>query len=396
MDKVYSYTAKNRNDSAVKGQVIAENSDHAFEVAVKLGLTPIEIKLDVSSTLSLAKDFSLNELGRLYITMGKRMRNSGNFAGGIKASIEFIKDIRIKSSLSMVYYAIMDGQKISQALRLAGFPNRHCSAIEAMEESGNISDTLISLGQECQRENDLKKRISKLTRMPKFFFFIVIVMVYGAFGFMIHGILGKLSEMVGGLDQMPSYTQVFYKFSVLFSENLMISSIAYFSAIAGLIYFAKSSLAKRLLYKIPVANQLSERSDMASLWGSFALLYDAGINLPQASEMIAKAAEREESTTSFKMLASNLRSGFTLAESVKRSDFPDYVVSAISAGESQQGNMGESMKDLSLELQEDVMMLMSRIEDSTNIGITLAMAATVVFFFMITYYPMLSTMLSQL
>jgi type II secretory pathway component PulF len=326
--------------------------------------------------------------------MGKRMAKGGQIATGLESAMEFIKDLRLKIYISMLYQSVMEGRKLGESMELAKFPDRHAKAIAAMEESGQVPDTFISLAEECRREHNLKSSMVSLMRTPKAFMIIVFIMFYGAFGFMSPMMLGQLEEIVGR-DNMPGYARDYFDFVTLFSDNLIISTIAYFGSIVGLYMLGKSPPALKLANKIKIVNTISERGDQASLWLKYGLMFSSAMNLQEASLLVAESAKRDDSREAFYNLESYLSSGYSIAKAVEMSGFPPYVISAIKAGESSEG-LGDAMKSLSIELFEDVDMLISQLTDTVKTIMVLTMSVVVVIFFLLTYYPLLSTMMGQL
>jgi type II secretory pathway component PulF len=395
MEKVYKYTGIDpTNGEFYERFLIAASMDDAYDLLNKMGTDFMEMKLDVRNTISLSKNLPLKDLARFYDTMGKRMAKGGQFATGLESAMEFIKDLRLRIYISMLLQAILEGRKIGESMELANFPDRHAKAIAAMEESGQVPDTFISLAEECRREHNLTSSMVSLMRSPKAFMVIVLIMFYGAFGFMSPMMLGQLEEIVG-YDNMPGYARDYLDFVTLFSENLIISTILYFGIVVGLYMSGKSKFAKKLANKVKIINTISERGDQASLWLKYGLMFSSAMNLQEAAILVAQSAKRDDSKEFFYNLESYIASGYSIGKAVEMSGFPQYVVGAIKSGESSEG-IGDAMKSLSVELFEDVDMLISQLTDTVKTIMIIVMSIVVVIFFLLTYYPLLSTMMGQL
>jgi type II secretory pathway component PulF len=395
MDKVYKYTGVNQTDGEFfERYLIAPSMDDAYNLLNQMGTDFFEVKLDPKNTISLSKNLPLKDLARFYDTIGKRLEKGGQLVSGLESAMEFIKDLRLKTYISMLLQSVSEGRKLGESMLMAGFPDRHAKSIAAMEESGQVPETLKSLAEECKREHNLNSSIKGLMRMPKAFGVIVGIMFYGAFGFMSPMMLGQLEDIVG-YDNMPPYAQTYFDFVSMFSDNLIISSIIYFGIIIGFIVFAKSSVAKKIANKIPIVNNISERGDYASLWLRYGLMFSSAMNLQEASVLVAESAKRDDSKEAFYNLESYLSSGYSIGRAVEMSAFPHYVVNAVKSGESSDG-IGDAMRSLSIELFEDIDMLISQMTDTVRTVMMLVMTVVVVVFFLLTYYPLLSTMMSQL
>lgn len=393
MEKVYAFTYINREDKTISSEVIADNEGHAYERLGDMGISPYELKLNLGKTISLSKKLPLRQLGRFYETMGKRIENGSSIVKGLESAIEFTNDTRLKASISTLYNAMSEGRSMGVGMQMAQFPERHAKSISAMEDSGQTDVTLKSLAEECYRDFTMQSSIKKLLRMPKVFAVLVICMFYGAFGFLSPMMLGKMIEIVGEGD-LSSYTEHYYYFVKAFSDNIVISTIIYFGFFIGIYAFGRTALAARLVDKIKIIHQISERGDMAGLWLRYGLMFQAAINPQQSALMVGRSAKRTDSKECFRVMESFLQSGYTIPVSVERAEFPDYVISSIRAGASAE-DMGTVMISMSQELFEDVDMLISQLTDTLQTLITLAMSVSVLLFFALTYYPLLSTLMSQ-
>lgn len=395
MDKVYKYTGvDNLSGDFFERFLIAESIEDARATLTQMGTDFFQLKLDYRNTISLSKNIPLKDLSRFYNTIGKRLEKGGQLISGLESSMEFIKDVRLNTYISMLLQSVSEGRKLGESMSIAGFPDRHSKAISAMEESGQVPETLQSLAEECTRENKLNTSLKGLMRTPKAFGFIVAIMFYGAFGFMSPMMLEQLADIVG-YDNMPPYARNYFDFVSLFSNNLIISTIIYFGIIVGFILFCKSDLAKKLAHKIPVVNNISERGDHASLWLRYGLMFSSAMNLQEAAILVAESAKREDSTEAFYSLEGYLSSGYSIGKAVELSGFPNYVENAVKSGESSDG-IGDSMKSLSIELFEDVDMLIDKMTDVIRTVMMFVMTLVVLVFFLLTYYPLLSTMMSQI
>lgn len=393
MEKVYKFSYESKGD-VVTSQLIASDVSEAYEKLEGMNIDPYELKLDIRSTISLGKTLPLKELARFYETMGKRMSSGALISTGLESAIEFTSDIRLKAAISTLKNATDEGVKIGIAMEKAGFPFRHAKAIGAMEETASTDETFISLAEECRREERMSSGIKKLLRMPKIFGTVVALMFYGAFGFLSPMILEKLVKIVGE-DELSPFVSMYYGFVTNFSQNIIISTILYFGSFIAIYVIGKSNFVKKLFDKIKIFHEISERSDMASLWLKYGLMFRSGMNALYAALLVAESAKREDSRLSFIALENNLGSGYDMSASIENAGFPDYIVRAIKAGESS-SSVEQSMMDISTELFEDVDMLVSKLTDTVQTMTVIGMAIIVLIFFVLTYYPLLSTIMSQL
>lgn len=397
MDKVYNYTAFDSFDNGISSKIMASSKNDAIQKLQLMGIDAYKLNLHVSDTFSvMTSSFNLKEMSRFYNTIGKRIKNGSKIDSGLQSSIGFIDDIRLKSCIYTLKAAHEDGVPLGKAMEIAGFPDRHAKAISAMEVSGNIDEAFLSLAKECRREHDLKSKINGMLRQPKTFLVMVIIMFYGTFGFLSPSILSQLTKIVGGEENLPKFTQKYKIFIDLFHSNLIYSTIIYFFVVFAFIYFLKSKYFKALIEKVKIVKVISEKSDQAGLWQRFGLMYKASMNITDAAIMVANSAKRKQSKESFMSMEGYVQQGVKIKDAVRLSKFPDYVIRAIDAGDSTDGEMGDAMMELSSELYEDVDFLSEKLTDTLGLAVLFGMGLLLIVFFLLTYYPMVSTTLSKL
>jgi len=398
MDKAYRYTARNNYDVNVDGLIVAPDEDRAHDMLLRAGLRPMELKLDLDHTVAVmtSKGFDQRELARVYRSLGRRVHAGVSVIDGIERLAGFTDDIRLKTALQLAATAIRDGMALGEAIVMAGFPERDAMAISAMEQSGKVDEVLNSIAEDVERSGALQKSISRIAFIPITFTFIAWALFYGASVYLIPRMLSKVVEIIGK-DKLPAYSQAVYDFTTWASANWLIYTVLYVGIAVIIVTFFRWRLVKQwFLTHIGILDSLSKFVDHARLWRSYALLYEAGTNPAEAAEQIGKSAIRQDSQEGFAHLATHLRSGMNLEESTAATDFPEFVKASVATAASQHGNIPEFLIRFSDELYEDVDTLTAKLKDRVSLLMTMFMAAVLMMFFLLTYYPMLSAVLSQI
>ena len=398
MDKAYRYTARNSYDVNADGLIVAPDEDQAHEMLLRAGLRPIELKLNLDYTVAVmtSKGFDKRELARVYRSLGRRVRAGINVIDGMERLAAFTEDIRLKTALQLAASAMRDGMPMGEATVTAGFPERDAMAISAMEQSGKVDEVLESLAEDVGRASVLQKSISRITFTPIMFTFIAWALFYGASVYLIPKTLSRVVEIIGK-NKLPAYSQAVYDFTIWASANWLIYTVFYVGITTVIVAFFRWRLVKQwFLTHIGILDSLSKFVDHARLWRSYALLYEAGTNPAEAAELIGKSAIRQDSREGFAHLATRLRSGMDLEESTAATDFPEFVKASVVTAASQHGNIPEFLIRFSDELYEDVDTLTAKLKDRVSLLMTLFMAVVLMLFFLLTYYPMLSAVLSQM
>lgn len=396
MDKAFNYRAKNRTRDLIDGVVYAADADSAYLKLTQMGYVPSDMPtLNPHYTIRniITRGFDRKELARFYSSMSKRLKNGRSVPEGLDNAIEFVDDPRLKQSLAMMRQFVQEGNSLAAAMKLSGFPLRDVEIVRSTAEAGKTAESLMRIAQEIFRAETLRKSIVSVIRMP----IIVLLIMYGAFWgvtVFIAPVMMKFFKSALGNVKLPAFAKAYYDFAAIFKTNLTLSTALYIALLIGVVWFVRTPTFRMLLERIPLIRTIAERSDMANLWTSFAMLYDAGINTEETTTLLAAAAARPESKEAFMNMHRLLRSGSSIEVAVQRSRFPLYIVRGIQASVSS-GDLVGGLEDMCRDLATDVEEYTSKLKDNIQLFATLILSVFVLMFFMVTYYPIISATLSQ-
>jgi type II secretory pathway component PulF len=397
MDKAYTFTAKNRSKEMMSGVVYAGDPELAYIKLTKLGYQPSEHpKLSLSYTLQnmMSTGFDRKELARFYASMAKRLKNGRSVPEGLDNAVEFVDDPRLKQALVMMKQFVQEGNSLAGAMKLSGFPMRDVEVIRSTAEAGKSPESMDRIAKEIVRADALRKSIISVLRMPMVICFIMYVAVYMMLVF-IAPAMSKFFKTALTNVKLPAFAQGFYDFAAFFKANIYVGTAIYIGLLAGVVWFIRSPMFQKLTDHIKLVRKISERSDQANLWTSFSMLYDAGINTETSTKMLAEAAVRPESRASFLTMHRLLRSGSKIADAVPKSGFPIYIVRGVQAAESG-GELVLGLDDMCKDLAQDIEEYTAKLKDFISLASISILSLFVLIFFMLSYYPILSSTLSQI
>lgn len=395
MEYAYRYIARASSGHSVDGVVFASDDMHAAMKVKQIGHQPIDLHLDVLATMSSLwiKEFNQAELARFYISLGKKLEHGGSVGTGVQEAMEFVNDTKLLTALGIMRDAVREGAKVGQAMAMAGFDQREVAAISALEKVGQQGATFISLGEEVERRRRLKQMMKKTMRTPKFFMALVYAMTYGTLVWAAPKV-EKLLKSMPNVD-LPPFAKAYYRLADLFQAHLLLATSAYLAIGIGTVFLLRSPAFRSLLNSFPTIRRLDERSDQASLWGGFAVLYEAGQAMDASAKMLAKASYRPESRRWFDELGALIHAGVKLEEAVARAGFPAYVCNAVRAGVSS-GDISHGLERLTKQLMEEVTDLSEGLSTYIEYGMYILMGVALLIYFMITYYPILQATMAQI
>lgn len=395
MDTAYRYTAKTSRGQKITGVIHAKNKPLAFSKLKKGGFMPLKVQASVGDTLSgwFRPSFDKQELSRLYITVGRRLKNGKSLVEGLEAAGEYIQDNRLRQAVLMMRQSVLDGQSEFQAMQAAGFPRRDTLVIRSTAETGKTGESFMALGDEIARIEALRRSVASTFRMPAMMAVFMVLFVWAALMFIAPATMSFLKQTGLKLNFSPLIAS-YFKLVALFHKQEVVSSAIYFGLFASIGYFLRTDTFKAFLDKFKTLRTLSVKSDHAALWNSFALLYDAAVPAREAAAIVGDSAKRADSKQAFLKMAKMVESGRSLEDATASAGFPQFVVSGVSSAASG-GDMVAGLNDLVRNLEEDVRVLTAVLQENAKIASVLAMGAGVLIVFVFTYYPMIASVMSN-
>lgn len=396
MELAYNYQARNPRGKLSTGLTYAPSRALAYARLKRNGFTPYSVKLNVVQSVKgvIWREFDPKELARFYGTIGRRLKAGKPMIEGLDGAIEYVQDERLRQAIMMMRQAVLDGQSEWKAMELSDFPPRDCRVVRSTSEANKAGDAFVGLSEEISRVTEMRQAMSSIFRMPVIMTFIMYAFFYVTLVWLAPGI-AKFLKSTNLRIRLSWFNQAYFDFATVFNEHLVLSSIVYWTVPVLLFFLARSDYFKRLLDKIPRLRSISVKSDHASLWRSYALLYDAAIPVKESCRILAKAAKRSDSRESFDKMAQAIDAGYPESEAVARSGFPAFVVNGVRSAVSS-SSLTVGLLDMVTTLEEDVRVATQILQENAKILSVLLMALGLALLFMVTYYPMASTVLSNL
>lgn len=395
-EKAYNYKAKTPKGKIISGIVYAQSYPLAFNKLKRAGFTPLEAKLSFNDTVNAIgqKDFIVPELARLYQTLGRRLNNGKSILDGLEGSVEYLADPKLKQAAMLMRQSIADGQTTSEAMLNAGFPKRDAMVIRATEESGRTGATFLALSAELKRTDSLRKGMAAIFRMPKIMAVMMLIFMYGALVGIAPETL-KFFEKTGLKMKMNAFTDFYFELAKVVNENVLISTVIYLSIPLTCIYLHRIGLTRAILDRLKRVRDVSIKSDHVTLWSSFNLMYDASVPVKEVCRMVAKSAKRDDSAMSFNRMAKLIEGGQSLEESVGKVNFPDFIVGQVKSATSS-GDIVLGLNEMVTNLDEDVNTSMQILQENAKVWSILVSAVGILILFGFSYFPILSSVLSNI
>lgn len=378
MELAYKFVATNSLGNQVSGVVYAESRDFAWVKLRRANLSPRETKIDIPATLNGIgqKGFVKRDLARFYDTLGKRIDNGRPLAEGFESAGAFVSDPKLRQAIMIVAQSVNDGNKLSEAMRTAGFSYRDAMAIRAAEESGKQGKAFIDLAADVDRKAKLEGQLRAMLMMPQAmlaFLYVASFLGVWLFAPKMEGFLNNIKGTKFNIQD--PFQDAYFAASHWVNDNL-IMAVALWAAVPALIFWAiKNGHHEKILDKVKSLKMINEKSDMASTWTAFALLYDAGIPPYECAAVVRPSSARESSREMWRQLEKAFLAGHTVGAAVEKAEFPAYIVSGIKAADSSGAPLPEEIQGIAKNLEEDVTVLTKRFQAQAELWSKVAVAA---------------------
>lgn len=396
MERAFKYQARNANGVKLYGVVYAPSKALAFSKLKKSGYVPSRVEFSIQDTLNgvLNPSFNPKELARFYTTVGRRLKRGKSLVDGLESAVEYIQDNRLKQAVMMMKQGIMDGQAEHAAMMWAGFPKRDCLVIRSTAQTGKTGDTFLSLGDEITKREALRRNMASTFRMPMVMGVFMVIFIWAALAFIAPGTLAFLKQ-AGVKTNFSPFIVAYFKFVEIFNGQKILNTSIYFSLFYILWRGTKTEGFRKFIEKNKTMRNLALKSDQATLWNSFYLLYESTVPAKEAARIVADSARRKDSREAFMKLSRYIEGGRSLEDAVSAAGFPSFVVAGVASAASS-GDFTNGLKDLVSNLEEDVELLTSMLQENAKIVSILGMGAGILLVFILTYYPMLASVMGNL
>jgi type IV pilus assembly protein PilC len=292
---LFSYKAKLKT-----GEVIEETmeSQDRFSLSRDLknrGLTPISIQEKKENSLSLdaifQKIFSKVKTSELILL-------TKNLSGMLKAGLSMSRALSVlqkqtkNNLLNKILISIINDINAGGtfSLGISRFPNvfskLFVSMTRAGEESGNLSNSLIEVGSNLEKSNNLTKKIKGALVYPGVILGAMVSIGILMFAFVVPTLAKTFKELN---VKLPSSTQFIISLGNFFSENLLLSFvfIIVFVFVVSRLFRANFMAAyiDYIVIRLPVIGTMAKELNAARTARTMSSLLLSGVSITRAVEI---------------------------------------------------------------------------------------------------------------
>lgn len=368
MPQLFAYKARNLSGKMITGKIEAENQSAAIALlrnknfyVVKIN-TVTDFKFDLEKLLSLkikVKDLAI--FCRQTATM-------------VEAGIPLLQCLNIltqqtenKKMCEILKAVIMDienGKSLSEAFKVHQryLPGIFIDMLTAGEVSGTLDQAMERLANQFEKDHALREKIKSAMTYP---------LVIGGFAFLAMAILlvfvvpifVEIFEQVGA--ELPLPTRIMLGISNIFSRYWYLVLPAPLLLYIGLKSFAATDKGKvitdRLLLKLPIYGNLTQKTITARFAGTLATLLKSGVPLLQSLETVENVVGNTQVTKIIKEARENIKEGESMSPIlINASFFPPMAVNMIAIGE-ESGALDTLLEKVAVYYEQEVETLVAKL-----------------------------------
>jgi type II secretory pathway component PulF len=397
----WRFVAQQRDGGQRKttGLVQAPNAVMATTQVKRMGFIKPVVRPDVGQSLSSGlgfitpMDFDLRDKARLFETLGKRLQLGAPITTSLETAQEYVQDGRLKAALATMSAQIQDGQPTHTAMINAGFVPRDAMVVRALSESGQTFQAFLDLAAEAKARAQRTKALDSALRMPKIMM-VVLFAALPAFFLLMGPQMLKTFKQLGPTVNIPPSIQSIYSSVEWVNAHVELAAVMYLTLIAATVALWTSSLWTHVAMRIKTFRDLSLKSEHASIWSVYAMMYAAGIAPQNICDILRPTAKLPSSEQALKRMSKRLRAGGDDAAAVSAAGFPTFVVAGYKAARDS-GSLSEGLKSFTAMLGEDIEVLTEQAQQWLQIVSLMLMSAGVMGMFFLMYYPIAGVALSN-
>lgn len=400
----WDFTAQASNAGGkrkIQGMVQARSEGYALGRVKRMGFKRPQVRVNAMQTLSsgfgwiVHSDFDLRDKARLYETLGKRLHRDGSLLAALESAQEYLQDGRLKGAVAILAAQVNDGQPLHAAMQTAGFSLRDSMVVRALSESGNAHQAFTDLAAEARTRYQRDTALSSALRMP-ILMMLVLYLALPAFFLGLGPKIIKFFKRLGTQNtNIPDSIKIIYGLVDWVNANVQIAALIYIAMGLGAIALWKSSIWSTLALKIKAFRDLSLKSEHASIWSVYGLMYAAGIPGQDICTVLKPATQLRSTSEALARMSKRLAAGSDDRDAVQSAGFPKFVVAGYRAARDS-GSLSDGLKSFSAMLNEDIELLTAQTKAWLQLMSLVIMAFAVLGIFYVVYYPIAGPVLNSL
>lgn len=245
---------------------------------------------------------------------------------------------------------VLSGNTFSKALQKypQHFPNIYIALVKSGEVSGKMSDILLKLADNLEKQREFQGKIKGALTYP----IVVLVGMISIMFIMITFVIPKLLTLYESFDiELPLPTRILIALSSFMQSYWLLIIIAVFAGIYFLRNFLKTRAGKKkfdtIILHIPLIQKVIRVAALVTSTRILSILIQAGVPILQSLDIIVDVTTNSVYKDSFIRVRAKIEKGSGLGKSLEDEQiFPPIFVQMTTVGE-KTGHLDETLTHLS-------------------------------------------------
>lgn len=342
----FSYTAKKADESTYDGVFIAESKTDLFTKIKQTGDVLVSYKIVTDDKFQVAWEKFASSFSK--VKMIDKITFARNLANMLEAGLSLTRSIAVmekqskNKKLKNIYHElnldISAGKTFHDALDRWNtvFPPVFISMVKAGEESGNLADSLKSVGTQMEATYKLQKKIKGAMMYPSVIFAVMIIIGIIMMVFVVPKLTATFADVKA---ELPGST----KFVIFMSEFLRnhfillpLMLLAAMTAIYQVLHTKQGrKIFDKIVIKLPIFGQLIKESNSAKTARTMSSLIGSGVDLIQSVDITSEVLQNNLYKDVMSQVKMNVEKGKPMSDIFNQHEelYPIFVSEMINVGE---------------------------------------------------------------
>lgn len=339
----YKYTAITKGGKKKEGTIESDSAEKVASLLHDKDLTVVEIR--ESSVFDLSRLASINigsaplqDLVLFFRQMSYMLSSGLPLVNGLEVISKQARNKALKEAVKKIVEDVRGGAQLYLAMSKHPkiFDKISISLIRAGEESGNLDLIFDRLATDYEKRQSFIGKVRGAMIYPLIILVLMVVVVIALLIFMIPSLKDLFSEFGA---KLPPATAFLVGLSDVFSSFWGVVILLVIAvAVLGVRAYRGSKEGKRvtdrLILKIPVFGQLTQKTLLAQFSRTFSMLLKSGVSILNSINLTADALGNEVFAEALTEAAAAVERGGSLAKVIsEKEEFPPIVSEMIAVGE---------------------------------------------------------------
>ncbi len=341
---IFIFKALDKEGVQQRGEVQALNKETALDYLRRDSLTPLYLEeKGTRRQFQLSANLfggGINILDKVFLTrhLSAILKSGINLLEALEILQEDAQKAAMQKVLKDAKINLERGVPLSSTFASYSryFSPVFVGLVKSGEISGTLEDTLENLGEQLQREYDIRKKVQSAMIYPVILLFAASLIIVLLLTFVMPRMMKAL---VQAKIQLPLITRIMLFASDVFSANPLATISAFLFSVLFLLVLFKSKFGRRITFhfvgKMPLVGTLTKKFALSRFAITFRNLLRSGMPAVEALDITAKTVGNIEYESALLAINHELQHGAPLHEVFKKRPelFPQMVARVIAVGE---------------------------------------------------------------